>query len=217
VTCNSDYLRQVCIEDYGISPERIVVIPNGISIPILKEKKSTGDFKGVVVSNLHPYKGLLTLLDAMKLSKTLFTVDIIGEGSIRKEIEEKISDLGLAKRVKLLGSQEISEKLFSYDFAIHPSETEGFSNAILEELSYGLPVICFDVGGNSEIINDQQNGFLVKNFSPEALAIGIEKIVGDSNIMEELTNKAQASVSKYAWENTRNLYMSFYLGVISNT
>ena len=217
VTCNSNYLRNVCIKDYGISPERIIVIPNGISIPELKENSRSKDCRGVVISNLHPYKGLLTLLDAIKLSKTLFTVDIVGEGSIRKEIEAKISNLGLAKRVKLLGSQEISEKLFSYDFAIHPSETEGFSNAILEELSYGLPVICFDVGGNAEIITDQENGFLVKDFSPEALATKIDKIVGDSKIMAELTNNAQCSVTKYSWENIRNLYLFFYLNVTSKT
>lgn len=87
---------------------------------------------------------------------------IVGDGPERDNLERLARECGDG-RVLLIGNHDdIANILNHFEFFVLPSESEGLSNAIMEAVSCGLPVIAYDVGGNSEIVHHQKGGVLVK-------------------------------------------------------
>ncbi|MBN2396277.1 MAG: glycosyltransferase [Candidatus Atribacteria bacterium] len=109
----------------------------------------------ITVANLVPYKDYDTVLKALKqiADKLSYYYIIIGDGPLRHKITQVIKDYGLENRVFLAGRVEnVSEYLFISDIMIHSSRGEGISNAILEGMYAGLPVIATNVGGIPETV-----------------------------------------------------------------
>jgi glycosyltransferase involved in cell wall biosynthesis len=101
---------------------------------------------------------------------------IIGEGSLRGDLERRITDLRLENHVVLCGFHPRPfELLQDCHFYLQPSLTEGFGLAICEAMSAGIPVIASAVGGAPEIIDHGKTGWLLEQPSPENLATTIEK------------------------------------------
>ncbi len=137
------------------------------------------------VANLVPYKDYNTVLKALSTVKSkgiLFHYIAIGEGLERKSIEELIQNLNLTENVSLLGNRaDIKEILYTSDIFIHSSLGEGCSNAILEAMAVGLPIIASNTGGTIEVV-DETNGRLFEFQNVEQLA---------SLIMEMICNKSE--------------------------
>jgi glycosyltransferase involved in cell wall biosynthesis len=107
------------------------------------------------VANLLPYKDHKTVIEVLsKLKEKIpFYFLIIGEGPMKTELQSKIDELGIQNQVKLLGRRsDVNEFMNMADLFIHSSVSEGCSNAIIEAMSAGLPVIATNVGGTPEII-----------------------------------------------------------------
>lgn len=112
-------------------------------------------FVYISVANFVPYKDYFTILRALgKLkAKRHFYYFIVGDGAMRKAIEQHISELNLKENVLLTGRTEnVNEYFFASDLMIHSSRGEGISNAILEAMHAGLPVIATNVGGVTETV-----------------------------------------------------------------
>jgi len=121
-------------------------------IPGYTEKQGT---IYITVANMVPYKDYFTVLKALNKMKNInmFYYFIIGDGPMRNEIVEAIKDYGLEKSIFLTGKIEnVKDYLFISDIMIHSSRGEGISNAILEGMYAGLPVIATDVGGIPETV-----------------------------------------------------------------
>ncbi len=112
----------------------------------------------ISVANLIPYKDYFTVLKALAQLKNRgfsFIYLIIGEGPDKTAIENDIQKKSLESNVILTGRrQDVKELLSISDIFIHSSKGEGCSNAILEAMAAGLPVIASDTGGTSEIIHE---------------------------------------------------------------
>ena len=121
-------------------------------IPGYREKPG---FIYIAVANFVPYKDYFTVLKALARLKGdfLFYYLILGDGPMRDEIEKSIKTFELEKRVILIGRTEnVRDYLFASDIMIHSSRGEGISNAILEGMYAGLPVIATNVGGVPETV-----------------------------------------------------------------
>jgi len=127
----------------------------------------TGIFENVPllisVANLVSYKDYFTVLKALKRLKEdgyNFYYLILGNGSMRSEIEKTIQKYNLKDKIRIVGNMEnVSDYLKISDIFIHSSKGEGCSNAILEAMAAGLPIIASNTGGTSEIVT-KDNGFL---------------------------------------------------------
>lgn len=109
----------------------------------------------ITVAGLVPYKDHFGVLNAFRELKRIrnFYYLIIGDGPLRPNIESIIRKYGLEKNVILFGSIEnVSDYLFISDIMIHSSRGEGISNAILEGMYAGLPIIATNVGGIPETV-----------------------------------------------------------------
>ena len=107
-----------------------------------------------------------------------FHYTIIASGKDNENIHYQIHDLGLDEYINFingLSHGDVIEKLSESDLFLLPSVGEGISNAVLEAMALGLPVISTDCGGMSEVIIDNKTGFLVPTRDPEAMARTIIK------------------------------------------
>lgn len=147
----------------GLPEAKIHIKPNSLPDPGYSESRGPGDY-AVFVGRLSPEKGLSTLLEAFKNEKISMPLKIVGNGPMITELQSTIIDNGLSGRVELLGHQDrlsVAELISKSRFLVLPSTWfEGFPMTILESFSRGIPVISSDIGGLSEIVNDQRNGWL---------------------------------------------------------
>jgi glycosyltransferase involved in cell wall biosynthesis len=149
------------------------------------------------VSTLRPVKGVQHFVAAAALVRKRAPAArflVIGDGPQRPAIERQIADLQLGSVFRLLGSQEaIAPYLQAMDIAVLSSESEGFSNSILEYMAAGLPSVVTDVGGNREALGDAA-GAVVPPGDTKGLAEAILKMLDDPNQRRELTEKSLSRI-----------------------
>ena len=105
---------------------------------------------------------------------------IVGDGSLRSEIETILADGGVKNLAWLAGFRDDAPELYrAFDVFALTSKREGLSNTILESMASGLPVVVTDVGGNSEIVVNGRSGILVPEADPKAIATALLTYVDD--------------------------------------
>jgi glycosyltransferase involved in cell wall biosynthesis len=155
----------------------------------------------ISVANFVPYKDYLTVLIALKKLKSDrvdFHYLILGDGPLRKTIEDYIIDFGLEKNVTIIGVvEDVHEYLKISDIFIHSSKGEGCSNAILEAMAAGLPIVVTDTGGTPEII-ESTYGELFQYKDIENLYSKLEKVLFDRDYRKMGENAKIAARKKYS-------------------
>jgi L-malate glycosyltransferase len=206
VVCNSKDIQNELSGLNNMNPSKIRLIHNGVDPKTVNRVQLTGanlkqNNKIVVLANFHPYKGYDLLLDSLELIKDpSLSLTFIGDGEVFCDIQNRTLRISHHK-FNLLGQvKDVSEILATQRFAIHPSRTEGLSNAILEELSVGLPVIAFDVGGNRELISNYHNGFLVQLGDTYDLANKIKILCSDDSLLRQMSANALESIKDFTWQ-----------------
>ena len=167
-------------------------IYNPVRLPELK--KSTPVQRDVFRigfnGRLEPVKNPLALLEAFGeifangISSELW---LIGEGSERIALRERISQMGLAEKVKLWGYQsDPAELIRQCHVYVQPSISEGFGLALVEAMGCGVPVIATAVGGAPEIIKDGETGWLLPKATSELIAnaLRVAHDFGDKKLSE---------------------------------
>jgi glycosyltransferase involved in cell wall biosynthesis len=138
----------------------------------------------VCVSNFFEYKGHEDLVKAAARLTGAFPGMIyvlIGRDAGFLEATRSLArDLGILERIRFPGPRsDVPDFLRAADLFVHPSHQEGFSNAILEAMAAGLPVVACDVGGNPEAVVDGVTGRLIPPREPTALAAAMAEILAD--------------------------------------
>ena len=180
-----------------------VHIPN--SIDEIPKKVSTLKNKRLVsVGRLSKEKGFVDLLEIYKRlveHDCDWTLDIIGDGLERENLENFITTNKLGDKVTLHGYQDkkyIDNILNKSSIYVMTSFTESFGIVLLEAMSHGLVCVAFDSAeGPREIINSGENGFLIKNRNIDAMVLKIESLIKNEKTRIEVGKKARESVMKY--------------------
>ena len=157
---------------------------------------------GVVVANLIPYKGHRDLIDALalaapKLPPSWQVLCVGADNDLRPELETLAAAKGLAGNLRFLGQRfDVDRLLEAADFGVLPSRAnEGFSNAILESMRAGLPMIVTDVGGNAEAVVDGETGIVVPPADPAALAAALLRVAQDPALRRKLGEAGRERVA----------------------
>ena len=178
ILVNSQAIKENVVDKENVNPNKIDVIYNGINLePFsvkydVKSKRSDlaippTDLVVGIVANLNRQVKRVDLFIAaasnvLKQNAHVSFI-IVGDGHLRSTLENQANTLGILNKIHFVGSQyDVIPYLQMMDIGVLTSESEGFSNSIIEYLAVGLPVICFDCGGNDELIEHGVNGFALK-------------------------------------------------------
>lgn len=167
---------------------------------ISKSKEQINDYhatddclKLVTVGRLEPQKGydrLIKVVNELVQEGFLFKLNIIGEGSQRKELESLITTFNLQEVVTLLGFKSNPYSYISKsDIFVCSSRSEGFSTVVTEALILGKPVVATDCSGMIELLGDSEYGLITKN-DEKSLYLGLKEILTDTNLLAHYTKKS---------------------------
>ena len=185
----SKFTRDKFLKITKVPERKIAIIYNGIDLkncekPIDVEKKraelgiKNNEFVIGNVANLYPVKGQIYLLKAAKkvikeFPNTKFL--LIGRGELEEKLKKEAQNLGIAPHIKFLGFRnDVKELLKIMDVFVLCSLSEGLPLSLIEAMASKVPVVCTNVGGIPEVIEDGINGFLVPVANSIILA---EKII----------------------------------------
>lgn len=214
---NCDAARQTAIVDEWAAPDSVVIIPNGLELArfagikaLRAARPNAGPVIGAV-ANLRPWKNIDVLVRAAAIltnSHPTVTFQVAGEGECRPELEQLIDSLGLKDRFRLLGTvHDVPSFLAGLDVAVLCSRTEGAPNAIMEYMASGLPTIATAVGGNGEMIEDEQHGLLIPPDNVDSLAAAIDRLLRDRSLAQRLAAHAQQRAMQ---EYSADVYVDRY-------
>jgi glycosyltransferase involved in cell wall biosynthesis len=151
-----------------------------------------------MVGNMYQIKRPQDLLTASKIILKRFPtakIVFVGGGELEiTRVKKQAQDLGVDDNIRFVGRVDDPVPFIKhFDVCILCSESEGFSNAIIEYMGCGKATVCTDTGGNAEMIINDYNGFVVKVGDVEALAEGILCILEMPSLKEQLETNAKTS------------------------
>lgn len=208
VVCVSSFTREVLINEYGLSPNKIKLITNGIDLDKfiaandhISERGRRDDDQSILIfsaGRLIDRKGFDYAIEAMATvvkSHPNTRLVIAGDGPNLKRYQQRVAELGLSSHVSLEGRvpHERLKQLYSEcDLFLMPNrelangDTEGFGLVFLEANAFHKPVIGGRAGGAVDAIIHEQTGLLVDSESISAIADAIIKLVKDKKLRVKL-------------------------------
>lgn len=211
---NSAGLRDLAIET---DPTVVIdVIPNGIDLDEFSPANPapTGPFRMVCVSRLIPRKAIDVLITAFTTVHDRFPdaeLVIVGDGVLGGRLHDLAGRFGLADAIRFAGYQP-HEKMATFYRSAHmfvlPSRHEGMSNAMLEAMACGLPVVVTNTGGTAELVED--NGIVVQPDDPGQLATAILTLLDDENRRRHAAQASRTIARKFGWQSCARRYIETY-------
>jgi glycosyltransferase involved in cell wall biosynthesis len=225
VVCNSRAAAERLLQA-GLPEHKVLVIGNALPPEAFAETSPAlprvpGALRVAIVARMNAaYKNHKVFLKAaarlsMKFPNAEFL--LVGDGPLRPELEREAADRGIAGRVRFLGDRrDIAAVLASIDVSVMPSASESLSNAILESMAAGVPVVATGVGGNIELAGEGR-GVLIAPNDDEDLAAGIERVLADPQFASAISRSAREFArANFTVERIRGQYRSLYGEALAN-
>lgn len=218
------------LQTEGVARERLGLIYNGLdsweATPANRERTreamgvSEDTIVFVIIANLIPYKGHLDLVHAFGVAAPKLPENwrlwIVGrDDGEGREIRALAVSLGIDDKLVLLGPRDdVPDLLGASDIGLLSSHEEGFSNAILEGMRAGLPMIVTNVGGNAEAVIDGETGVVVPPRDPAAFAEAILRLAADPEFRRTLGGRARRRIEEhFTLESCVDAYEALYRGL----
>jgi len=219
---NSKGLRKLALE---FMPNLdIRVIPNGVDTEQFRppqERAPAGLLKLLTVCRLISRKRIDLLIKAVADAKKLghdLRLNIAGDGNLLEPLRRLADELGVAETVNFMGrvgAEQMAQVYQENDIFIMSSAHEGMSNAMLEAMACGLPIVTTRCEGVEELIAD--NGIVVEDQGPEAIAEAIIELGGDPHTCEKMALAARKQAEKFSWPAVAQQYLDCYRQIVSGS
>lgn len=213
---NSEAVAQQLKLHERVSQRRIDVIYNGVDLELFdRVRRNRGSEGTTTEGETGPVVGIVANLNRQVKRVDVFIravasvaercprarFQIVGDGSLRPGLEALAMEVGVAERLVFLGSRtDVARILADFSVGVICSDSEGFSNSIIEYFAMGIPVVATDVGGNRELVDVDIDGFLVAKGDHQALAGKIAQLLkNDDRRIEMGTNGRRKVQQQYAW------------------
>lgn len=210
VVANSEGLKELAVTFAPHIP--ISVIPNGVDIERFQpHERDWSPPHLLFVGRIVYQKGLDLLFEALAgLQELSWSLTLVGDGPFLEELQLYAKREGFVERVTCTGWVDKEELIQYYQRAnifVLPSRHEGMSNALLEAMAMGLPVIASDIAGNEELVEDNKQGYLFPSNDVKTLLGILKKMIVDENKRSEMGARSRVKiVNDYSWTNTANNY-----------
>ncbi len=195
----------------------IEVIPNGVDLdrfhPAQKRDES-GELKLLTVGRLSVTKRVELLIDAVEILHRegyKLSLTIAGGGKREQTLRNIVAPKEPRDMIKITGRMNADDMPKIYrqsDIFVSASLQEGMSNAMLEAMASGLPIITTRCEGVEELVTD--NGLVVEKASGEAIAGAIKKLADDRPLCEQMAKAARTRAEQFTWSRTAEEYLALY-------
>jgi glycosyltransferase involved in cell wall biosynthesis len=203
VVAVSAEMRTILLGRYGVRPERIRLIYNGVDLPLEWDAGERSEPREVhigTVGRLVPVKGYRLFLEfAAQLRRRHPGVrfSILGDGPMMAELSSEAARLGIRESVTFLPPRADPHAYYrDVDIYVNTSLHEGLPLSVLEAMACGRPVVAPRVGGIPEVVVDGQHGFLVDRRDPAAFAERCERLMEDRGLRRALGQNGRARVAE---------------------
>jgi len=228
ITAISQATKEALVKYENFKPEDIEVIYNGIADnsklqvdeDALKEKFNIPkhDFIFGTISRLQPIKNQSMMIRAFKQvndQSPQTHLLVVGDGEIRKELEELVAELNIKGRVTFTGFQKEPYRFHKMiDVFLLSSFSEGTSMTLLEAMSFSKPCVVTAVGGNTELIKDKINGYIAKNDNIDEFYKASQKILCDVLSREKMgTAGRKIYIELFTVENMTEQFVNIYQSI----
>jgi glycosyltransferase involved in cell wall biosynthesis len=209
----------------NVDKEKCFVIYNGIDVDSFRNtvpapglRASLGlkddDIVVVMVARLVAQKNHSMMLSAAAQvveDKPNVKFLLVGDGKLRESLREEATSRRIGENVVFTGARDdVAQLLKVSDIGILPTLKEGFSNALVECMAAGLPMVVSNVGGNPEAVNDGYNGYVISPEDTDALASKIKLLSEDGSLRKRMSQESIKRVEKFSLtrmiDQTESLY-----------
>ena len=229
VICCSDYMVSHVKWAFGLPPDKLIMIPNGVKPEAYAQpQENLSQFRKtyalpeekivLFVGRLVYEKGAHVLVNAIPkiLEKTNAKFIIVGNGYMRDQLSNLVNSIGLTHKVIFTGfvdDQTLRNLQKCADVSVVPSLFEPFGIVALEAMAAKSPIVVSDTGGLSEIVTHDVDGVKVYTGNPNSLAWGITRILTDEGYANKIKANAYNKIrKKYNWdkiaEQTSDIYQT---------
>ena len=227
ILVNCKAVMQSVVRKEGFDPKRIRVFPNGVELEefeFSEEERARNRVRfgvpegtvcvGIIANMSREVKRVDVFIRAaayvLERRKDIRFI-VLGDGDLKKVLIELAESLGIAKSVLFLDSAVSKWKVLStIDIGTLTSDSEGMSNAIMEYMASGLPVIATAVDGNTELIQDGKSGLVFTPGDAWELGTKILTLARDEKKRLEFGERGKEVVSEYGWRERIDGMLEFY-------
>lgn len=196
-----------------------VVIPNPVRD--INTNKNSREKIIISVGRLIPVKGHKYLIDAFSKCKSNqdWKLVILGEGALRKDLEQQINKLNLQDKVVLVGAvHNVDDWLRKSSIFAFTSLSEGFPNALAEAMSASLPCVSFDcITGPKDLIEHEESGYLVDVGNVSDFSNKLDILMGSKKLREEFGEKSKITANTLDLKSISERYFAFLVEVFNSS
>ena len=225
----TDYIITINKEDYqraidnNFSARKILYVP-GVGVDIEKQQNIvtsieqkkiefgiTDEYVLLSVGELNHNKNHETIINAICMIDFPIKYIICGKGEKKDYLDDLVQRLGLEVKVIFAGYRnDIDELLKMSDIFCFPSYREGLSVALMEAMAAGLPVICSNIRGNVDLIENVRGGYLSEPNDVVGFSENIKKLISDKNERIKMSNNNKKDIQKFGKIKVNNQMRQIY-------
>lgn len=198
-----------------------VILPNSLNPLFIRERfRGEREKRIVSVGRLDANKNhemMIRAFAGLAGRYPEYTLTIYGEGELREHLQKLIASLGLGEKVFLPGVvPDVAERIEKAALFLLVSYSEGVSNALIEALALGLPVIATDVpsGGTQELIRHGENGLIIPPGDEEALKTAMDRLLSDGEYAARLGEQAHKIQERLAPERVNRQWQEYFESIM---
>jgi glycosyltransferase involved in cell wall biosynthesis len=171
-------------------PRDVYVVRNGLDLGYFRARPFPHSVTLLAVGNLYPRKRwdrLIKVISVLSTRRIRTQVRHVGDGPLRRELEELARRLDVDDLVRFLGPRnDIAELLADSTFLVHTAEDEGCPNVVMEAMACGRAVVAMDAGDIPYLVEDGKTGFVVLPGDVTAFAQCVSQLIFDPNLCSRM-------------------------------
>ena len=223
--------EKIVMSTYNIPQNKICTVHNGIALDFFNIKtdkkeylKSLNiDYNNQILigfaGRLIPLKQCDKIIQLLSkiTNKNNFLLLVAGDGPQMNDLKELTTKLNLNDNIVFLGTRNDINKFFSIvDIFVLPSQVEAFPCVVQEAMASKLPVVAFNVGGVSEIVRDEQDGFLIKPDDFKSFQQKLMFLMENKDIREKMGKSASQRAQEFSMQKTVKKISDIYDDILSS-
>lgn len=220
VTAISEDTRRRAMLYHG-APKEITVMPLGLVPPetLPPPRRGSGaPWRLVTIGRLIPRKAHENLLEALALlRRTDLHLHVIGDGPLLDDLKKVSERLGIGSLVTFEGAVTEDQKwqiLRAADLFVSASLHEGFGIVFLEAMYAGLPIVCTDQGGQTDILRSGEHALFVPPERPDQLASALQTLLEDANLRKRLAERNESAVRSFLIHDVAARYETLFTRLV---